>query len=178
MWHTKPTRAPSSREGKNIQEEWAEIPHYPNYMVSTEGRIWNRKHNRFLRPSFDTYGYLSVELYNTDGSSRKLVHRLVGIAFIEGHFSGLQINHIDGNKVNNYVENLAWVTPRENLTHAHRTGLKKAHGHIPVRIIELEKTFTSQRECADFIQGKQSAISECLSGRRKKHRGYTFEYVE
>lgn len=66
-----------------------------------------------------------VNLYENKKRSKKLVHRLVAQEFLENPTEKEQVNHIDGNKSNNYLSNLEWVTRSENVKHAYLIGLKK-----------------------------------------------------
>lgn len=91
------------------------------YWVSNYGVVFDSKTNRY--PSLiNSNGYMMVCLHTIDGFKKFLLHRLVGMAFIDGDFT-LQINHKDGIKSNCKYYNLEWVTPRENLIHAVNMGL-------------------------------------------------------
>lgn len=96
------------------------------YDVSNRGRVISSLTGRDLRPGPTSRGYLSVVLY--DGSKPKkprsfLVHRLVAAAFIGPNPDGHIVNHVDGDKTNNRVENLEYVAHRENSLHAEYNGL-------------------------------------------------------
>ena len=102
------------------------------YEVSNLGRIRrirfiNGKHNfekiRECKQTLNTWGYMTVNLSKNGKSNTKRVHRLVAIAFFGE--SNLQIDHIDGNKLNNNVNNLEYVTPKENTKRAWKNGLAK-----------------------------------------------------
>lgn len=159
-------------------EEWADILDYPNYMISNHGRIWNIKYDRLLKPSLDRYGYEYVCLYRNGESENKWIARLVAIAFLYPVLGSDLVNHDDGNKRHNHVDNLEWCTLTENRRHAFRTGLQTPPNKKPVRVIETGDVFESLTDCARSIKGHHSAISLCLSGKRNHHAGYTFEYVE
>lgn len=160
-----------------VEEQWCAIPGFPNYMISDYGRVWNVRFERFLTPMIDKYGYEYVCLYGHGRATNKWVARLVGLAFLSYAEDEIQINHDDGDKRYNYIGNLEWMTPRENLLHAHRTGLKYPINRQRIRIVETDEVFESITACAHSFGGHQSAISECLSGNRKTHHGYTFEYA-
>ena len=100
---------------------WKTIKGHPNYAVNEKGDVKNIKTERILKPVFTHNGYLRV---NLNGKLIR-VHRIVALAFIPTENEFLQINHKDGNKQNNNVNNLEWCTASENITHAHLTGLKK-----------------------------------------------------
>lgn len=105
-------------------EEWRPIPGLNNYKVSNLGRVKGLR-VPLLKPQLTRSGYLCVVI----GKPQKprLVHRLVMAAFhypVSGR--SIQVNHIDGNKANNRLSNLEYVTPRENWAHAVRIGLRGA----------------------------------------------------
>ena len=110
-------------------EFWADIDntYKKHYQISTFGRIksFKKGHEKILKPFVDKDGYLSIAL-SKDGKIRKFkIHRLVAQAFIANLEDKPQINHRDGNKMNNHVDNLEWNTNRENNLHAIRIGLRK-----------------------------------------------------
>lgn len=101
---------------------------YP-YYVSEDGHVWSEYSHKFICELPDRYGYLKVRLSSTDLSNGKQhaysVHRLVLENFNPvKDMDKLQINHIDGDKTNNAVSNLEWVTPKQNIEHAIKHGLR------------------------------------------------------
>lgn len=160
-------------------ELWKAVPDYPNYEVSTWGRVRNIERGTFLKPKLDK-GYYRVHLSKKCDVKPKAVHRLVAEAFIEGNHDGLQVNHINGYKTCNDVWNLEWVTPSENISHAYNMGLKEAPcpNPIPVKIIETGEVFSSYSECARYINGSKRHVGECAEGIRQTHKGYHFRKLE
>lgn len=157
-------------------EVWLQIPDYPNYDVSSEGQVRNRITGRVLKQA-NVKGYRRVVLCDEDGHHPKAVHRLVADTFYDGDHEGLEVNHIDGRKANNFLGNLEWCTSSENRRHAFRTGLQKASHSKQIMIIETGEVFDSISDCARYIRGDFRNISACLRGKQKSHRGYHFEYV-
>lgn len=92
------------------------VIHYQN------GSTRNRK-GKVLKPHIDTSGYAVVYLAVSGHQSAKFVHTLVAKCFLPNDDPTLEVNHKDGNKSNNCVENLEWCTHRENILHAFQTGL-------------------------------------------------------
>jgi len=155
-------------------EEWRVIFGYPNYEVSNFGRVRNARNQQILRP-FVKFGYEYVELYHYTKSQQYRVNRLVARAFLPLRTDANQVNHDDGDKRYNVVDNLEWSTSSENIQHAYQTGLKRPSNKRAVRIIETGDEFDSLTECAKSIGTSAANIHACLSGRVKSHRGFTFE---
>jgi hypothetical protein len=101
-----------------------------DYAVSKSGRVYSFKAGRFLKPSVGRKGYMRVTLYNNNVQETHLVHRLVAIYWIPNPEDKPTVNHIDGDKSNNSVENLEWATYSENNTHALETRLKINTGKV------------------------------------------------
>ena len=99
-----------------------------SYYITEDGKCYNSKTGKYLKGQ-ENYknGYFSYNLTMPDGSKKRcLAHRLVAIAFIPNtNPKKNQINHIDGNKLNNCVDNLEWVSQEENQQHAIQLGLRK-----------------------------------------------------
>ena len=116
-------------------EEWKDIKGYEGiYQVSNLGRIKsleridNSNHKvkgKILKIIPENRGYSVVNLCKDGKCKTYKVHRLVAIAFLENPDNKPQVNHIDGNKKNNSILNLEWVTAEENINHAWDTGLSK-----------------------------------------------------
>lgn len=134
-WEINPNK--TRKEFK--MEVWKEIPNTDGfYYVSNMGRVKSSarprvmsngtvKHYKefILKPINHTHGYLSVNLYLGKGKQyKRLIHILVAEAFIPKYIDGLEVNHKDGNKHNNCVENLEWCTRKENVHHCNNTGLR------------------------------------------------------
>lgn len=94
------------------------------YVVYEDGRVWSQRSKNFLKAHDIGNGYYSVKLYKEGRNYNRFVHRIVAQAFIpqEDKLKSF-VNHIDGNKANNHVSNLEWLTRKENIAHAHREGL-------------------------------------------------------
>lgn len=112
-----------------MEQKLITISKYPlkfNYYVTSDGRIYSERTNHFMAKRLDKDGYEKVALVSTDNKRHRYsVHRLVMENFcpIEG-MENLQVNHIDGDKTNNSLENLEWVTCKENIHHAMNNGLR------------------------------------------------------
>lgn len=97
-------------------------------VLSKESKLWNGKNWRikpakYLKPTKGKIGYLVIGLSKNKKCKLHYIHRLIAEAFIPNPQKKPQINHKDGNKLNNKLENLEWVTCKENINHAISTGL-------------------------------------------------------
>lgn len=101
------------------KEVWVPIPNWPNYIASSFGRI---KGTKLLKQRFRKSGYREVKLSKNGETKTKLVHQLILASFVS-ESNGKHVNHIDGNKANNHISNLEWVTEAENKKHAAALGL-------------------------------------------------------
>jgi hypothetical protein len=101
------------------------IKNYENYKIFPDGRIWSIKSNKFIKANINSSGYLKVGLYNKNGIKYFNIHRLIAENFIENKFQKPQVNHINGIKTDNRIENLEWVTASQNSKHAWNNGLCK-----------------------------------------------------
>ena len=91
-----------------------EINNYQDYLIYRDGRVFNKRYNRFLKPCKNTHGYLRVDLCKNGKHKNFLNHRLVAIHYIDNPENKPCVDHIDGNKTNNNISNLRWVTKIEN----------------------------------------------------------------
>lgn len=98
-----------------------------NYYITEDGKCYNSLTGRYLKGQVNyKNGYLSYNLKLQGGRSKRFyAHRLVAIAFIDNPLNKQEVNHIDGNKLNNSVDNLEWVTSSENKKHAIDKELRK-----------------------------------------------------
>lgn len=109
-----------------MEEEWRPVKGYEGlYEVSNMGRVKSLHYgkSRILKQITNTNGYMAVDLHKDGTRSPKRVHRLVATAFIPNPHNKPEVNHKDGNKKNNTVDNLEWCTSSYNTKHAYRNGL-------------------------------------------------------
>lgn len=160
-------------------EKWCPVNEFPNYQISDQGRVKSNITGQILRPR-NCRGYNRVTMYKDGHRSDKFIHRLVGETFIDNPLNKKEINHIDGDKLNNSVMNLEWCTRSENIKHAFTTNLKYPSGGLPnkkLKVVETGNIYESAYECAKNMNLDQAHINHCLVGQRKSHKGYHFEYV-
>jgi hypothetical protein len=102
-----------------------QIKGYENYLISPDGRVFSLYTMKFLKLRVTNCGYNQIQLFNKDGYKYFSVHRLVAEAYIPNLENKEQVNHMDGNKLNNLACNLEWMTRSENQKHCSDTGLRK-----------------------------------------------------
>lgn len=174
-----------------ISETWKPIVNYEDlYEISCTGRVKALvRDNRFCKneasimtPQLINCGYLQVGLCKNKRYKRFLVHRLVAQAFVLNPESRPQVNHINGIKVDNCIENLEWVTPSENRKHAFRIGLsvpkrgeanhyaKLTESQVKrIRLINEITPELSHQRVAGMFKVTQTAVSDILSHRSWRH---------
>jgi hypothetical protein len=161
-------------------EIWKQIPlHLTNnvkhYYISNCGKIKIRKTLKYDFAIINGYQVISIM------SKHFYVHRLVALTFLENPENKELVNHKDGNKLNNSLDNLEWVTCLENNIHAIETGLSKKRKGVIQYDINMNKIqeYKSIIECAKILNIGRSCISDNCSGRYKTTNcGYIFRYVE
>jgi hypothetical protein len=157
-------------------EEWRDVVGYEGlYQVSNAGRVKRVKGGqgatigRILNPATSKNGYQFVELYGCNGAKGSLVHRLVIGAFVGPCPDGFQVNHKNGDKRDNRIENLEYLTPGENIQHSrdtlgNRHGAKLTESDV-LEIREFVRTGVSQREIARRFGVVQGVIGHIVAGR-------------
>jgi len=153
------------------------------YSVTKDGNIYSHRNGRFLKPILHRQGYLRCKLYKGDDDYKGIVfynHRLVALAYIKNLENKKTVNHIDGNKMNNNISNLEWMTQCENMQHSFDIGLRSHKGEnhpssklneAKVRIIKtlFNRNDITQQEISNFFDVSFSAISDIKTGRSWKH---------
>lgn len=149
------------------------------YFVSDDGFVYNKnmiQHKPHVHP---VTGY-SQQLLRKDGKQyMRYTHRLVAEAFLPNPENLPEVNHKDGNKLNNAVSNLEWTDRSRNMRHAYRTGLRTTTRIAAYsKAGEFVKEFDSEREAVEFCGVSYNAgISNCLRGKTQTAHGYVWKYM-
>ena len=160
------------------KEIWTPVVGYEGvYEVSNMGRVRNR-FGKIMMKRFNHKGYHRVYLTKNGEPKYVAVHRIVGKAFIPNPENKPQINHKNGVKTDNRVENIEWCTNEENLEHSMNV-LHQNRGSKPVICIETGKRYCSMRQAAIGIGAKGcGGISACCNGKANTASGYHWRYAD
>lgn len=162
-----------------MDEIWKDIEGFPMLQVSNLGRVKNKETGNIRKPGINNRsGYYQISVL-TNGEYRNVyVHKLIAEAFLGKRPDKYDINHIDGNKLNNLASNLEYCTRSENVKHSYKTGLNSYV--IPIRIVETGETFDSIEDCAKSINGDPELIRQCINPKyqRKTHKGFHYEPID
>lgn len=153
-------------------------------MIRADGKPLHIGRQR-LTQHISNAGYMRVCLSAGGRKKQESVHRLVAKAFVPNPEGKPEVNHKNGDKTENRAENLEWVTPRENIRHAYRTGLAKRHDMTelcesnkrPVHVDGIGD-FDSVTEAAKAIGSTESQLCQVLKGNYKTAKGRTARYKE
>jgi hypothetical protein len=164
------------------------INEYNNYEIDKEGNIFSLKRNKYIKPIIQKSGYKYIHLCKNGKSKSFLLHRLIGIHFISNPKNLPEINHKDGNKLNNLINNLEWVTRSENQKHAYLNKLnycyygEKHHNSKKVgqytKSGKLLKTWNSVIEAANNVLNTSKCIHRVCRKERKTYNKFVWKYIE
>jgi len=154
-------------------DELFEINELINYKITKSGKIWSIKNNRFLKPRICN-GYRTITLKNN--TINITIHRIVAKTFILNPENKPYVNHINNNKLDNRLENLEWVTQKENCA-AHQKNISH-----PRKVIQMDMNdniisrFDSIKEASKTIGYTAASISRVVLGINKTAGGYKWKY--
>ena len=165
-----------------IEEIWKDIVGYEGlYLISNLGRVKsvNRKtrdgrniSGKMLTPEL-VKGYYRVSLSKNGVKTRLLIHRLVLINFTND--SELQVNHKDENRLNNHLDNLEWMTAKENCNYGTRN--QRVGAKCAKKVTNDIMIFDSIAKAAEYCKVHRTTISSALTGKCKTAGGFTWKYV-
>lgn len=167
-------------EGKYIISNYGEIISLPRYKQNNS-KLQYVEPKEILRYVNKNNGYVYVQLWNDAKFKNIRLHKLVAENFIENVDNKPQINHIDGNKENNRVDNLEWCTCKENIQHAYKNNLKTNTQQIKIKQFDKKhkfiQEFDSLSEASKILNISIGNISQCINGKRKTSNSFIFERV-
>lgn len=169
--NTAPAEAPKAPES-----DWVKIPLTDGkYLVSSNGevaRVLKNGEKRLLKPYRNNTPYLSVKVRDSHGKSRsRYVHRLVAENFLKRQ-DGYEVNHKNGDKLDNKVSNLEWVTHSENNKHKFsRLSPNRNTCHVEVFSPTLDMSFATIKDAASFLQVSTTSVRRHLDGFTKTVKG-------
>ena len=133
-----------------------------DYIIKENGDILNKKTNKIIKPEINNKGYKRIKI----GGKKYLVHRLIAEKFVPNIENKKQVNHIDGNKLNNHYKNLEWVENIENRKHALEHGLHFC-GEMcswsklnEEKVIFIRNSTLSKKELAEIFNVSVRTISD------------------
>lgn len=177
-----------------MEEIWKKIEN-TNFSISNYGNVKNNKTGKILQQQVNRRGYCVVRVSVRKSKTCCIketfrIHRLVAQYFIPNPEDKPQVNHIDGDKLNNNVSNLEWVTNKENAKHAIENGLwenvfkaSQQSNEKRKRKIMAKNIETGEISYFDSIAEAERAfntrhITDVLKGKRSHTKGYNFFYFE
>ena len=156
------------------------IKNYEHYEIYEDGRVFNLKTKKFLKGSLGENGYLYYRLSKDNKKKMFYAHRLVAETFLDNKQNLPIVNHKDGNKLNNSIDNLRKITLSENVKAS--LYIQKTNTSIkPVQQYSLDgmliNTYPSIAEAARTLNLDSSTISKVCRGINKTHGGFVFKYL-
>ena len=160
---------------------------YGRYIVYSDGNVFSLIKNKYLKHTKTKNTYRQVTLYDQDKVKHKFnLHRLIAESFIPNIDNKCCVNHIDGDKLNNDISNLEWVSILQNNVHAYKTGLKvlpkKGNAKISKKVIQYDIDGVTVIKIHDCIICTEedgfipSSVTKCCKGKIKTHKGFIWKY--
>ena len=166
-----------------MSEIWKDVVGFEGiYIISNSGAVissYNRNGVKSLKGSVKKNGYLQYILVKDGKKYHSNAHRLVAKAFLENPKNFQQVNHKDGDKLNNNVDNLEWCNASHNSQHAIKNGLKncwlKKVNQFTLDGIFIFQ-FNSIKEAAESVRTSPTNIRQNMIGKSKSAKGYIWKY--
>ena len=148
------------------------------YAVTSCGRVWSYRNNKFLKPGTDRGGYQYVILCKNGYEKTVMVHRLIAKAYIPNPENLLFINHKDEVKTHNWIGNLEWCTREYNNNYGTRNARVAEKLGTKIQCKETGEIFDSMGDCQRKLGCDSSAISKQIRGKLNHVKGFHFIKIE
>lgn len=148
------------------------------YAITREGKVWSYRYQKYMTPADNGHGYLQINLWDMYGNlKKKRIHRLVAEAFLPNPDGKTDVNHKDNCRTNNHVDNLEWVSRKENCNqeNSRRHESKK---RTKIRCVETGEIYDNQAAASRATGIGRYNISNCITGKQKTAGGYHWERIE
>jgi hypothetical protein len=156
-----------------MEQEWKPVKNYEGlYEINEQGKVRSlqkRNANNIMPQRIGRGGYYTVRLSKIGKDTTVYIHRLLGFAYIPNVDDKPFINHINGDKLDNRIENLEWCTHSENMKHAYKTGLLKVKSTSVIDIC-TGKTYNSIKEASEAINISYGTCRNYLNGNIKTNK--------
>lgn len=168
-----------------MEEIWKPITEATNYEVSNLGRVRNTKTGKTFNPSPGGNGYkqVSLKILATNKDERRYVHRLVAQYFIPNPEGKREVNHINGDKTNNCVDNLEWSTSSENQKKKYQSNPDCVTCNLPIAQLdpithEVIATYPSVVAACRALGHKRNQLDKALKKRATQAFGFHWKYLD
>lgn len=177
-----------------MKEIWKDLKEFEGkFKISSMGTIVNKFSNTKVKTRISKDGYVYVSLYYNKKSYIKTLHGLVAKTFIRNNNNNLEVNHIDGNKLNNSIDNLEWITHKDNIKHAWENKLfepvreaSRRYGKdnpSSKRVIQYDskgnkiKEYSCIAEAVRETKINKTSIGKCCNNRQKTAGEYVWKFA-
>lgn len=164
-----------------MKEIWKDITGYEEaYKISNYGNVYSKHVNRILSPETNNNGYVYIRLWKNNKRKTFVIHRLVGKYFLHNPNNFPELNHIDGNKLNNKVDNLEWCDRSFNIKHSYDNNLRelpkgeingnsKLKEHEVIKILKLLNNGSSVKQLSKIYKVSWECINNIKLNKSWKH---------
>lgn len=145
-------------------------PIYNDYYIEENGIVYSNKYNKLklMKPQKNYRGYYYIDLRIEKNKIRKYIHRLVAETYIDNPNNLPQVNHIDKDKTNNYINNLEWITNHKNAIHSFCNYKWTIQNIITNNIVDI----TNLRQFCRDNNLTYNGLYQTINGKSKQHKNY------
>lgn len=163
-------------------DEYTQITDFPSYYLNKDGKLYNLKSKKYLKPQLTESGYYKIKLVDGSNSKDYYIHRLVASYFVKNPNPDKYdvVNHKDMNKTNNNADNLEWLDNKSNSIHSKQN--LKSGNYKKVKQYDLDgnfiKEYDSAKEAGQENNMDNSGISKCCKNVMKSYRGFIWKFSD